>query len=323
MAIGYASDFSVFQDQFFGGMYEVLTQQADVFNAASMNAIRLISAESEGDYQEESFFKSITSLVTRRDPTSTTGVTSGKLEQGLARSVKVHRKIGPIENTKDSFRKLLMRSSPEELSFRIGQQAGTAVAVDYVNSAVRSVDAAIAGSALNVAATGANITYANLISMLALMGDRASRVVAWVMHSKPFFDLMGQSLTDKITNVADVAIWEGGVGSFGRPIIVTDSADLVTSGTPDTYRTLGLVENGCTLIESEEREIASQDVLGNESMTVIVQGEHAFNIGCKGFQWDATNGGANPLDAALATSTNWDKVATDDKDLAGVGITTN
>jgi hypothetical protein len=51
-----------------------------------------------------------------------------------------------------------------------------------------------------------------------------------------------------------------------------------------------------------------------------LQGEFAFNVGLKGFQWDVTNGGANPTDSALGTGSNWDLIAADIKDTSGIII---
>jgi hypothetical protein len=59
-------------------------------------------------------------------------------------------------------------------------------------------------------------------------------------------------------------------------------------------------------------------VSGLEQISYRLQGEYAYNLGLKGYTWDIANGGANPSAAALATGTNWDQVATDDKDTAGV-----
>jgi len=42
-----------------------------------------------------------------------------------------------------------------------------------------------------------------------------------------------------------------------------------------------------------------------------IQGEYANTVSVTGFTWDTGNGGANPTDVALGTTTNWDKVITD------------
>ncbi|MGH9339528.1 MAG: major capsid protein, partial [Acidobacteriota bacterium] len=58
------------------------------------------------------------------------------------------------------------------------------------------------------------------------------------------------------------------------------------------------------------------------NLVMRIQGEYAYNLRLRGFAWDVTNGGANPTDSALGTSTNWDKAATADKSLAGIRIKT-
>ena len=62
--------------------------------------------------------------------------------------------------------------------------------------------------------------------------------------------------------------------------------------------------------------------MGRENIVTRLQGEYAYNVGCKGVKWDVTNGGVNPSDAAVGTSTNWDSVMDDVKDLGGVIIRT-
>ena len=91
MSIGKGSDFKIYDEQFFGGMTEVLAQNADVFNAASANAIQLVPQEIKGNFERESFFQQISSLVSRRDLTSVAGVTDIAMTQGEAVDVK---KIG-------------------------------------------------------------------------------------------------------------------------------------------------------------------------------------------------------------------------------------
>ena len=55
--------------------------------------------------------------------------------------------------------------------------------------------------------------------------------------------------------------------------------------------------------ESEEETITSQMVTGLEQLIMRIQGEYTFNVGRKGFKRDITNGGANPTDTALGTTT--------------------
>ena len=323
MAIGKASDFVVYQEEFFGGMSETLTQETEIFNSASNNCIRLVPAALKGDYNKESFIASIGSLVTRRDTTSTASVTDLAATQAENIGVKVNRKIGPVAQTLDAWRKIGADAS--EMSFLLGQQWGKAVAVDYVDVSCGAVANALENvAALKHDGTASTITHASLNSALAKFGDAASNIDCLVMHSKVYFDLIGQAITDNVFQVGGVTIIQGNVATFGRPVIVTDSANLIdTSGVSDVYTTLGLVQNGIVIQESESREIVSDTVTGLENLVLRLQGEYAFNLNLKGFQWDVTNGAANPADAALNTGTNWDQVAADVKSCAGVALTTD
>ena len=76
------------------------------------------------------------------------------------------------------------------------------------------------------------------------------------------------------------------------------------------------------MTESEGRDVVNDTITGQENIIERVQGEHAFNLGLKGYAWDVPNGGANPDDTALELGTNWDLVATDIKSTAGVAVVT-
>jgi len=321
MAIGKLTDFTIYDLEYYTGLTEVLVQNANVFNAASRDSIRIIPQIVRGHYEKTSFMAQISDLITRRDLTSVSSATDTALSQGEHVAVKVNRKIGPVANTKDSFRKLA--ETPQELSMILGQQAGAAIAVDYVNTAIRSAVAATkSNSSLvkNYATT--TITHKKLLETMALFGDRASRIVAWVMHSKIYFDLVGQAITDKILNIADVAVAEGTTPTLGKPTIISDSEALISENEPssdadDTYHVLGLTEDAIQLKESEERDAVLDPVTGLENLVLRWQGEYAFNVGLKGYAY-STTAGNNPTDATLASSANWSKVVTNDKDCLGV-----
>lgn len=322
MAIGTANDFKVSPEEFFGGMVEVIEQNADAFNVASNNALRLVPERKRGHYESISFISQIANLVTRRDLASTAALTDAAMSQGETVGIKINRKIGPVANTIDSFRKL--GGDASEMSFLLGRQVGKAVAVDYVNTALSGTVSALSQvAAVNYDASGdatPTLTHQHLVTALSKMGDSANQLTCWVMHSKAYFDLMSQAITDKIFEVSGVTIYEGSVATFNRPTIVVDSPALFAAGTPDTYSVLGLVENAVEVAESEERSIVSDVVTGYENLIMRIQGEYAFNLRLKGFGWDTVSGGVNPTDTAIATGANWLKVASDDKSLPGVRL---
>lgn len=320
MAIGKYSDFVIYHEQFAAGVWEAMTQNVNAFNGASANTIKLVAQDLKGDYNKESFFKNISGIVSRRDTTSTAGVTDTALAQGEKIGVKLNRKIGPVAQTLDALRKV--GSSNEEISFGIGKMVGERKAADMLNSALIGTTAALAAQAAVVydatSDTTKTLNHTAMVSAMAKFGDQSARIKSWVMHSKPYFDLIKQAIGDKIVEVAGVTIYSGNVATFNRPVIVTDAAPLLISGSPNTYPILGLTEGGVIVTESEQQEIVAQLVTGLENLVYRIQGEFAFNLNVEGFQWDVTNGGANPNDAALGTGTNWDPVMASYKDFAGI-----
>jgi hypothetical protein len=325
MADYLASNFKVYQEYLKTRAAETLQQQADVFNAAVNNAIIMRTAEKPGDYEYESFFKSITGLVSRRDNTSTSDASKLSMAQDEFVRVKLNRKIGPVDQSRDSFRKLFARYSEMEFSGILGQQIAVAQQLDMLNSTLLATRAALVnvsgGAMMYTVPSSGTVTTTGLVDTLAKMGDRADRIVAWVMHSKVYFNLVKEQITQKIEGVANFNVQTATPITLNRPVIVTDSPSLkTTAGSPavDTYYTLGLTANGALCEVTETSDIVIDDVTGKEVLITRLQGEFAYNVGIKGFKYDVGNGLANPNDTALGTGTNWDIAVSDNKQLAGV-----
>ncbi len=313
------------------GMSETLVQNTAAFNAASLNALRIVTNRQKGDFAQESFFKNVANIVQRRDvdtspanpSVSATGVPIDEFV-----SVKLNRRIGPIDQTLDSFRKLGDNPDMESLSFLLGDQIAKAMQVEMLDTLIRSVVASIlAQSTLTIGTAGTPSPETAmdtdvLVDGLALFGDAASRVKIWVMHSKPYYDLVKNQIAANIDGVSNFNVASATPVTLNRPVLVTDSDALIdTSGSPEAqYITLGLTENAGIAEDSESDMMHSEIITGNENLVARLQGEYAYNVGCKGTKWDVTNGGVNPSDAALGTSTNWDSVMDNVKDLAGVAI---
>lgn len=328
MAIGKASDMIIHQEEFQSGVVEVSTQFLQVFNEGTRGAIRLVPAALKGDYAKGAFFKDVASLVTRRDTTSTASVTDLALTQDEVISVKLNRKVGPLAQTLDAMKKAGLSEAAASNAF--GKIAGVQKLKDMVNAALRAGVAAISATTAMKSdvsvTTGTKIlvTPSALNTALAIMGDQAGDIVCWVSHSKPNFDVVGALLTGSVTGLADVAVIQGAIpGWLGRPVVVTDGAALTFTDTFVKYNTMGLVKDAIVVEESEQESYITEIISGAENLYRRFQSEHAFNISCKGYKWDVTNGGANPADSTLATATNWDKVASDNKNTLGVLLITN
>ena len=305
-----------------GGMVETLVQNTDAFNAASNNTIRLVNQRRRGDFAQESFIKNVSGLVNRRgvagSPENPT-VASNPVPMDEFISVKVNRRVGPIDQTLDSFRKLGEDADLEILSRKIGVQIAKAIQVDQLEAGLTSVVAAITaqGSLTNTTSPEALIDTNRLVDGLALFGDAGSRISMWVMHSKVFYDLVKDQIGLNIDGISNFNVANAAPVTLNRPVLVTDSASLVNAG---IYTTLGLTEDAVVLEDSEEESLMGDLITGKDNLVVRLQGEFAYNVKCKGTAWDVANGGVNPDDTALGTGTNWDSVMDDVKDLAGIAI---
>jgi len=329
MATGTASNFKIYNEYTHSGMVETLVQMSAAFNAASRGAIKLTSVSRRGDFDYESFFASTANLVTRRVNTGSAAlaaVTDLALAQAEQIGVKLNRKIGPVANTIDSFKKIQHGPFNENaLDFAIGVQAAKAMQIEQLNTALLALRVALNNQATNLYTVPSNGTLgtSGLVSGLAKYGDAADRIVVWVMHSKPYYDLVQNQITANIDGVSNFNVGSATPITLNRPVLVTDSASLaVTSGSPAVtdYYSFGLTAAALEVEDSEETTIARDIITGLENLIVRMQGEYAYNLKMKGFTWDATNGGANPSASAVGTASNWDAVMQSFKDFPGVVI---
>jgi hypothetical protein len=305
-----------------GGLVETLIQNTDAFNAASGGAIRLVNARRRGDFAQESFIKNVTGLVNRRGVAGSPenpAVTSNPVPMSEFVTVKVNRRVGPIDQTLDSFRKLGEDADLEILSRKIGVQIAKAIQIDQLEAGMTSLVAAITNvsALLNAPSPESAISTSRLVDGLALFGDQGARIKVWVMHSKVYYDLVKDQISANIDGISNFNVANAAPVTLNRPVLVTDSASLVNGG---VYTTLGLTEDAVVLEDSEQESMMGDLITGKDNLVVRLQGEFAYNIGVKGCAWDVANGGVNPDDTALGTGTNWDSVMDNNKDLPGIAL---
>lgn len=324
MAAGTYQDMAIYQAEFQTGLAERISQNVNAFNASSNGAIRLVPRALRGHYGKDAFFKEIGSLVARRDIASVAAVSDLKMTQDEVISVKINRRIGPVAQTLDAIKKAGLTEA--EASRAFGVFAADAKFKDMLNTALIAVERAIQdNTAMNLTITGEStktISTETLVRTLAKFGDMAGSIVAWVGHSKPFYDLTRSLVLGTATGVADAVTVNGPIqASLGRPFIVTDAPALTDANgsAADTYNTLGLVRDAVVIEESEEETFWTDIVSGNVNLLRRFQAEYAYNVSVKGFKYDVAVG-VNPTDANLGASGSWDQVATDDKQTAGVRL---
>jgi hypothetical protein len=325
------SDLAVFNEWTYSTMTEILDQQIELFNAATRNALVLRSANHTGDYSETAMWAKITNLVRRRNAYGTGTLTAQAMKHLVDTSVKVAAGTNPIDLSPGQFKWIQL--NPEEAGAAMGQQLAVDTMADMLNTGVMAVAAALSGVTdlvTDVHASPATATstasLANLNTAVSKFGDRSQAIAAWVLHSKPLFDIYGQAIANssRLFVFGNIAVAQDG---FGRPLIMTDSPSLTAQSTDETpvtvYKTLGLVP-GALLVDQNGDYTQNIDTRnGNENISSTFQAEWSYNAAVKGFSWDKTNGGKSPTNAALGTASNWDKYSTYEKDLAGVMLISN
>jgi len=318
MAVSLISDFKIYEPEFQAGMYEALAENVNLFNQASRGAILLTANELPGHYKKEAFFKRISNLITRQDTTSTADVTPLKLEQSEEVAVKLHLKIGPVDMSLNAFKEAGLETPGT--SFRLGRLISDAMAKAAADKAIIAANAAVSGiTALinDVTGSSGKATITNLMDTQQKWGDQQTKLATWLLHSTPFNDLRKDGLNNyQLESVAGVIVASGQIAPVvGGSIIISDNSNLVNSGITNTYNVIGMAAGAIMVEMSQAEQIAIKTITGKEQLIVRLQGEYAITIGVDGFAWDTANGGSNPDDTALGTSSNWDKVFTDDKAL--------
>ena len=319
------SDLAVYSEYAYSSMTEVLRQRIDLFNAATGGAITLRSAAHQGDFSDVAFFAKISGLVRRRNSYGSGSVAEKNLAHLVDTMVKVAAGTPPVRLDPGQFK--WIQQNPEVAGAALGQQLAVDTMADMLNVGLGASYAALsAETAVVYDATGNTspentLSFGNLNNGQAKFGDQASTISAWVMHSKPMFDLYGKNLTNSASlfNYGNINVMRD---PFGKLLVMTDSQNLVIAGAPNNYAVLGLVP-GAVIIDQNNDFTANEEAKnGGENIIRTYQAEWSYNVGVKGFAWDKANGGKSPNDAALLTSTNWDRYATSHKDLAGVIVKT-
>lgn len=311
MAIGLVSDMKLIPEVFFAGMSDSLAENITVFNDNSNGAIRLVNEASANHRTTENFFNFSNSLVTRRDITSVSAITADKLTMQEINDIKLNRKYF-LAHTLDSLRKTGL--GMEDFSLEAGRQAGINIAKDYVDTVIKAnVTTLVKGGATTfrdiTGATNKAVNFDELIDTMSLLGDASSNFRAIVMHSKVFFKLFKDATDILVHNVAGVALYEARIPSFNLPVIVTDNANLIvpTGGgaSPDvpSYYTMMLTDSASSIVQSELGTVDSGIERGLENLVMEIQGEYAYNVKVKG--WDFSAAVTNPTDAQFTTANNW------------------
>lgn len=313
------SDMAVFNQFMYSAATETIRQQIELFNAATNGALVLRTAGNVGDFAHEATYKAIGNLMRRRNAYGTGTITPTKLTQLDHVAVKIAGGTAPVEFEPQQFS--WIQRNPEEAGVVIGEQVARGVIADEVNTAILGLKTALsANAAVAHDATAGVLTLNALNKGAAKFGDRMADILVWVIHSKAMSDVFDGALTNgnQLFEFGAVRVTQDG---FGRRFIMTDAPALYTAGVdtdPDNYHTLGLTAGAAVVEDNDDYYATVEEKTGGENIQRIFQAEYTFNLGLKGYAWNTAV--KSPTDAAIGTGANWTKVATSDKDTAGVII---
>ncbi len=311
------SQMQVFNEYVMPATIETLGQMIEKFNAASNGAIRLTTKGFDGDFLQESFFASIHAAQRRVDRyAAQAAATSTDLTQLKASGVKIAGGFGPIRFEPSQ---LSWLNKPTSEGIEVASRNfAEALLRDQLNTAIAALCAAIANqpTATNDVSGAAGITYGALNSAHAKFGDRSGNIVANVMTGAVYHGIIGQNLTNtaKLFSADGVTV----IDILGKAVVVTDAPALYVAGAPNKARVLGLADGAATVYDGGDLISNIQTSNGQTRIETTMQVDYSFGLALKGYTWDETNGGKSPIDAEIATGTNWDKIATDIKATAGV-----
>lgn len=175
------------------------------------------------------------------------------------------------------------------------------------------------------AASGPIVTanYPLLIDLAKLGGDKMNDFRNLVVHPNVWADLVKDSAAKPL---ASPAIGGGaliGAGSFaGWNVFISDRVPTTGSSTYKSYSSflfkpgaLGLMWQMNVNTRTQYDAYKNTDIITQS----VAYAPHAFGV-----KWSGTaSSAAGPTDAELATATNWTKVATNDKEIGVLCLTTN
>lgn len=318
------SDLAVFNETLWTAVTEILDQQVELFNAASNGGLVLASRPISGDYADTAFFGFVSGLVRRRDPYGSGAIAQASLRQLIETMVKVAAGTKELNMNPGQFN--WIKENPEIAAATWAKQLAPQILADQLGIAIGALYAALSQVAAVIydatALSPDTMTFRTLNRGAQKFGDRSDEIACWMMHSTPWFDLIDQNLQ----NGASLFTF-GTVNVFrdmtGRPFVISDQPALVTAGSPNIYHTLGLTPGAAVINTNNDYDSNVETKNGDENIRRTLQAEWSYNVGIKGFTWDKANGGHAPTTSALLTATNWDKIVTSNRDLAGIIIETN
>lgn len=311
------NNMQVFNSYLYETVTENLKQQIQLFNEASSNALQLRTASNVGDTAHEVTYKLIQNMMRRRDAYGSGDIPHTTLQQMDHVAIKIAGGTAPIDFQPQQF--TWIQENPQVAGVVIGEQLSAGILADELNTSILGLVTAInANTDVVYDGTASTLTLNALNKGAAKFGDRSGDLLVWIMHSTPAHDLYDAALTNanRLFQYGTVRVLEDGLG---RRFVITDSPALINIGAgqnPNTHNTLGLVSGAVIAEDNGDYYATIQEQTGGENIQRTFQAEYTFNLKLKGYSWATSV--KSPTNAAIGSAANWSKIATDNKDTAGV-----
>ena len=312
MAVSTQNDLQSYDAEFNTLMQVELARNSIEIAAASNGAIQISPESLRGDFKRTQMFDIDIANVKDRDDNDLSAVPADPIQDFEEVGVK-KKKYFKMGTTDDAF--FTNGQSRDNAIGLMAQEWGKTKPAVMLDDALTGAVAAMLGNApISTPATGP-ITHRSINTALSTFGDQYKRISAFVMSSASWFGLTSEVLTNIKFQTTDLLIAEGTVGTFGKPVVVVDSAALGAPGGAEHY-VLGLTPGSIMLKESAPENILIDRKQDGQNITTEFGVNTEYVIGVKGYGWNSAE--RNPNTATLGASANWQQVTSQARNTAGV-----
>jgi len=221
-----------------------------------------------------------------------------------------------------------------ELARQMAVKAAQRVLVDIYNANIGAATSLVGDHVHDVyvdtptAGSQVDLTPTEVQSAKFLLADHQENIDIAVVNSKQWNDMRQDMITNDDFRVPNIVgdLIRGDLFRIVLGVLHMMDDQMPTAAGPTTvsptrqqalyFRSRFKSPDGMAPVDIRWMRplvIHQQHVLGGQSRREQLQAEVGFKLGIRGKGWDETNGGANPTDANLALSTNWDDALDDER----------
>jgi Major capsid protein 13-like len=160
-------------------------------------------------------------------------------------------------------------------------------------------------------ANTAKMDRTKALAMKHLLGDNAQALSAMFVHSKVGYDIEAEGLVEYLDRISGITA-EGRVPTYlGMGLWQDDAMPYTGSGATTLYQSYGIAPGGLQIAMAKAARVYEQ--VNAKGPSVIVTQTADLVIHVAGMKYVGTT--LPPTDAELATAANYQKAATDDKNI--------